>query len=225
MRFSRMSGIAGLGFAAVIVLANAIMAPAGLPAAGADMGEVTGFFRANGDIVGIGSAIAPAAWVLATVFGAGVVAVLWRSEGERGEAWSLVGFAGLVAQNAVFTGVVAIHLALAETATPGDHSTAALWASRDALFTLIGTFLSVVLVGLSIGGLRGGLIRRWHGGLGLLSAALLFGSATLTPLIIDRTGPLGLIGLVGWLMWVVWIIAYGVVLIRYDPPARAREAA
>jgi hypothetical protein len=225
MRFSRLSGIAALGFAAAIVLANAIVAPAGLPPTGADISEVTGFFAANGDVVGIGSAIAPAAWVMATMFGAGVVAALRQSERDRGEAWSLIGFGGLIAQNAVFTGVVAIHLALAETAAPGDRSAAAVWASRDALFTLIGTFLCVVLVSLSIGGLRGGLIRPWHGGLGLLSATLLFGSATLTPVIIDRPGPLGLIGLVGWLMWVVWIIAYGIVLIRYDPPARAGEPA
>ncbi|GGW77955.1 hypothetical protein [Streptomyces caelestis] len=79
------------------------------------------------------------------------------------------------------------------------------------------TFLALALVGLSVGGLRAGLIRPWHGRWGLVAAALLFGSAVLAPLVIDHTGPLGLLGLVGWLMWVVWIVVYGVVLMRRAP--------
>ncbi|SMD18856.1 hypothetical protein [Kibdelosporangium aridum] len=61
------------------------------------------------------------------------------------------------------------------------------------------------LVGLSMGGLWSGLIRRWRAVLGFSSAVLLFGSATLS---------VGLIGLFGWLLWVVWIGTYGVTLIR-----------
>lgn len=78
----------------------------------------------------------------------GAVAVLRRSERERGEAWALIG--------------------------------------------------------LPVGGLGAGLIRPWHGACGLLAAVLLFGSATLAPLVIDRTGPLELLGLAGWLLWVAW---------------------
>jgi hypothetical protein len=178
---------------------------------------VDGFFRAHGDLVGLGSALTPAAWVLATLFGAGAVRVLWRSERNRGEAWALLGFAGLVLQNAVFTGVVAIRLALASTAADGIGADTSLWALHDALFTLNGTFLAIALLGLSVGGLRGGLIRPWHGRWGLVAAALLFGSAVLAPLVIDHAGPLGLLGLAGWLMWVVWLVVYGVALIRRAP--------
>jgi len=69
------------------------------------------------------------------------------------------------------------------------------------------------MLGLSVAGLRAGLIRPWHGALGLFVAALQFTSALLTPLIIGG-GPLGLLGLAGWLMWVGWIATYGIVLIR-----------
>ena len=214
MAFPRIGGLAALGFAALIVAANLIAVPAGLPSTGAEAGDAAAFFRAHGTVVGISSALTPAAWVLATVFGAGAVAALRRPEHRRGEAWSLVGFAGLLAQNVTFAGVVAIRLALARTAAPDDQVTAALWALHDALFTLNGTFLALALAGLSIGGRRTGLIRPWHGALGLISAALLFGSATLAPAVIAQAGPLGLLGLAGWLLWVVWIAGYGVALIR-----------
>jgi hypothetical protein len=217
MDFARISGVAALGFALLIVAGNVVVVPAGLPRTGAGIGEVDGFFRAHGDLVGLGSALTPAAWVLATLFGAGAVRVLWRSERNRGEAWALLGFAGLVLQNAVFTGVVAIRLALASTAADGIGADTSLWALHDALFTLNGTFLAIALLGLSVGGLRGGLIRPWHGRWGLVAAALLFGSAVLAPLVIDHAGPLGLLGLAGWLMWVVWLVVYGVALIRRAP--------
>ncbi|MET9919270.1 hypothetical protein ABZZ04_19545 [Streptomyces sp. NPDC006435] len=71
-------------------------------------------------------------------------------------------------------------------------------------------------------GLRAGLIGPWHGALGLLAAALQFGSATLARWVVDSGGVLGLLGLAGWLMWVVWIVGYGVVLIRREPDASAR---
>ncbi|WP_180989560.1 hypothetical protein [Streptomyces cahuitamycinicus] len=58
-------------------------------------------------------------------------------------------------------------------------------------------------------------------GPGRVSAALLFGSAALTPVVIDRPGPLGLLGLTGWLMWVVWIGVYGIVLVRAEPGRRS----
>ncbi|MFI0862011.1 2-oxoglutarate/malate transporter [Streptomyces smyrnaeus] len=217
MSFPRLAGVAAFGFAFLIVMGNVVVAPAGLPRTGADIAEVTAFFGTEGDLVGVGTALTPAAWALATLFGAGAVAALRQSEGARGEAWSLVGFAGVVLQNAAFAGVIAIRLAIASTTSQDTSATLGLWALHDALFTLNGTFLALALVGLSIGGRRAGLIRPWHRTWGLLSATLLFTSATLAPLVIDHAGPLGLLGLFGWLMWVVWLAAYGTALIRHAP--------
>ncbi|MDC0668198.1 hypothetical protein [Nannocystis radixulma] len=205
-------GLAGLGFAALIVAGNLILIPAGLPRPGAAIGDVLAFFANSKGALGLASALTPFAWVLSALFGAGAVQVLWRSERDRGGAWALAGFAGVLLQNAAFTGVVALRLALA--ATPDSSAALGLWALHNALFTLNGTFLALALTGLSLGGLQAGLIPRWHCRLGLSSAALLFGSATLTPWIIDRPGPLGLLGLVGWLLWVVWIAVYSLTLAR-----------
>ncbi|WP_326770948.1 2-oxoglutarate/malate transporter (plasmid) [Streptomyces sp. NBC_01591] len=215
--FPRIGGIAALGFAAMITLSNVIMVPAGLPLTGTETGEVTEFFAAEGVAVGIGSALTPAAWILATLFGAGALVALRRSERDRGEAWSLLGLAGLVLQNVTFAGVVATRLALTSTAPRDPSATAALWALHDAVFTLNGTFLALALLGLSIGGLHTGLTRPWHAGLGLLAAVLQFSSATLAHWVIDNGGALGLLGLAGWLLWVVWIVVYGITLIRQPP--------
>ena len=205
--FLRVAGFAGIGFAAAIVLANVILVPSGLPATGAEIAEVVEFFEGHRNALAVASALMPAAWVLALVFGAGALSAVRRGEHE---GWALVGFAGIVLQNGAFAGVAAIRLALpgAEGAVP------ALWALHDALFTLNGVFLATALVGLSVSGLRAGLLARWHAWLGFVSAALLFGSATLAALVIDHAGPLGLLGLAGWLMWVVWLVAYGAALIR-----------
>lgn len=215
--FSRISGVAAIGFAVLIVLGNAFLVPVGMPLTGAETNEVIAFFTTGTGAVGIASALTPLTWVLATLFGAGAVSALWRSDRDRGEAWCLVGFAGLILQNGTFAGVVAVRLALASTAAHDSAVTAGIWALHDALFTLNGTFLVLALIGLSVSGLRAGLVRRWHGGLGLLSAVLLFGSATLVPLVIDHAGPLGLLGLVGWLMWVAWVVVYGITLARPAP--------
>nr|WP_042180763.1 hypothetical protein [Kibdelosporangium sp. MJ126-NF4]CEL14570.1 hypothetical protein [Kibdelosporangium sp. MJ126-NF4]CTQ88935.1 hypothetical protein [Kibdelosporangium sp. MJ126-NF4] len=206
--FTQVSGAAGLGFAILIVVGNAIVVPAGLPVPGTDFGEVSEFFTHHGTAVGLASALGPVTWLLATLFGAGAVAALWTS--ERG--WALAGFGGLLLQNGAFMLVIASRLASA-SATPDR----ALLAFHDALFTLNGTFLATAMIGLSMAGLRSGLTRRWHSTLGFVSAGLMLTSATLTPLVIDEEGPLGLIGLTGWVIWVIWIGTYGVTLIRLRP--------
>ncbi|UUU37869.1 2-oxoglutarate/malate transporter [Streptomyces sp. NBC_00162] len=222
--FSWIGGMAAIGFAAMITLSNAMMVPAGLPLTGAEIGKVTEFFAEEGTAVGIGSALAPAAWILATLFGAGALVALRRSERDRGEAWSLLGLAGLALQNVTFAGVIATRLALTSTAPHDPSATTALWALHDAVFTLNGTFLALALLGLSVGGLRTGVIRPWHGTLGLLAAALQFSSATLAHWAIGNGGALGLLGLAGWLLWVVWIVAYGITLIRHSPGTPVRRS-
>ncbi|KAA8877502.1 hypothetical protein F3087_44225 [Nocardia colli] len=215
--FPRIGGLAALGFAVAIVGANLILAPAGMPAVGADVEEADAFFTANSGPAGFASAFMPVAWICALVFGAAAVAVIWPRERTEGSAWSLVGFAGLLLQTATFVGVGAVRLALTATSDHTPAGTAGLWAFHNALFSLNGTFLTVALVGLSLGGIRTGLIRRWHASLGLVAAAGQFIAATITPMIIDHANPLASISLVSWLLWVVWIVTYGITFLRLQP--------
>ncbi len=213
MSFSRIGGLAAIGFAALILGTNLVLAPAGLPLLGDPIGEVTEFFDTDSDLVRGTSALTPLVWILATLFGASVVAALWPAERARGEAWSLVGFAGLIMQNIMFAGVTATRLAL--TSTTGDRSASVgIWAMNGGFFVLNGTFLALAMIGLSVGGVRGGLIRPWHAALGFTAAALQFSSAVFLPVAFDDPGAVNLLGLSGWLLWVVWLVGYGVTLIR-----------
>ncbi|WP_280492822.1 hypothetical protein [Nocardia asiatica] len=49
-------------------------------------------------------------WLCTTVFAAGMLSVTWRG-GEGQAAWALVGFAGVLMQNATFTVIEALSAA------------------------------------------------------------------------------------------------------------------
>ncbi|MFD4671286.1 hypothetical protein ACFWNN_16235 [Lentzea sp. NPDC058450] len=198
--FPRLAGVAGIAFAGAIVLANVVLVPAGLPATGAAPADVIAFFSGDGTALAVASALMPTAWVAAVVFGAGVVV-------RERNGWAVAGFAGLVLQNAAFTGVAALRLALPEA---GPAVAPAFWALHDALFTLNGVFLALALAGLTA---CTTVLPGWQTWLGYAAAALLFVSATLTPWVVAG-GPLTLLGLTGWLLWVVWLVAYGIALLR-----------
>ncbi|UGT54293.1 hypothetical protein [Nocardia asteroides] len=215
VRFQRLAGLAGIVFVLVIVGANLILVPAGLPTPGTDAATATAFFAEHRGLLGIAMAPTPLAWFCAVLFGAGVLRVLWSAERAAGTAWSVVGFAGLLLQNATFTVIVGIRYALGSSPDAG-----ALWALQDALLALNGTFLALALVGLTIAGRIGGLVARWHAALGFAAAALQFTAAVLAPVVIEAKSPLGLIGLTGWLLWAIWFAAYGIALLRTAPDGR-----
>ncbi|MEV6062640.1 hypothetical protein AB0L62_21790 [Nocardia asteroides] len=211
--FRRIAGLAGIGFALVIVGANLVLVPAGLPKPGTDPDQAVAFFQDNRDLVASALAPTPLAWFCAVLFGAGVLATLRSAERDTGTGWSLAGFAGLLLQNATFTVIVGLRYALATEA----GVVPALWVLQDALLALNGTFLALALVGFTYAGRLGGLLRPWHVWVGFLAAAPQFAAAVLTPWVIDGPGALGFVGLSGWLLWVVWFVAYGIALIRGAP--------
>lgn len=207
--FPRVAGVAAIVFAILIVAINLALVPAGMPNIGADPGAAARFFDTNSAATGLTAMALPTAWIAAILFAAGAATVL---PGAKTSGWMWTGFAGVILQNATFTAVIAIRIALAADAPAG------LWLLHDALFGLNGTFLAAALFGFSIAGRRAGLIRGWHATLGLAAAVLQFISASLTPLVMAEPEPLGSIGLIGWLMWVAWLIAYGTALLRTQIP-------
>jgi hypothetical protein len=216
--FPRIAGVAGLGFATVIVLANVPLQLAGMPLTATDPAATLAFVGSSAPMIRLSAAIAPLAWLLSTLFAVGVVAVLREPDRRRGEGWTVFGLAGVLLQNATFTLVVAGRLA---TVTAGsDTAVLGLWALQDAVFALNGTFLAMALIGLSLGGLRAGLIGRAQAGLGLIAALLQLASAMILPALIDVASRPGYLGLIGWLLWVAWLCWYGVVLLRRRRPVR-----
>ncbi len=217
---NRTAGVAAIVFAVAIVATNVVLVPAGLPKTGSTLAEVTAFLASGRGAVGTATALGPIAWVAAVLFAAGVVTAIRRRGAEHAMPWALAGFGGVLLQNATFTIVVALRLALASSGPDGAD---VLWPVHDALFTLNGTFLALALVGLTVAGRSAGLLQPWHAAIGLTGAALLFTSATIAARVVAHAGPLGLLGLAGWLLWVVWLVAYGVALIREDASSSASE--
>ncbi|WP_062998556.1 DUF4386 family protein [Nocardia jinanensis] len=213
--FTRYAGAAAIGFALLIVIANLILVPAGMPAPGSPPDRAVEFFTSATDLTGQVTIFLPAAWILATLFAGGALATVLRSARPETAGWAYSGFAGVLLQNLTFTGVVALRLAMSTTTDPEGITT--LWALHEALFGLNGTFLALAMLGLGTAGFRAGLLPRWQFPLGLVAAALQFTSDSLTPLIIDGGAALGPIGSTGWLLWVAWLLAYGYALIRRAP--------
>lgn len=202
--FSTLSGASAIGFAALIAGLNAILVPAGAPTPGAGIADAVDFYDSSPLMLWAGSFI-PLAWVFSTLFAAGVLS---RVGGAVSQPWALVGFGGVLAQNATFTIVIGIRLAVSRA---GEHEGAdLLWNLHEALFGLNGTFLSLALVGFSVAGRASGVIGRVHAGIGFVGAVLLFLSACLTPVVMSGNSAAGLFGLTGWLLWVGWLIVYGV---------------
>jgi hypothetical protein len=208
----RLGGAAGLAFIGLVGSANLILGAAGMPRTGASAVEVREFFATHADAVALSSSIATLVWVALPVFAAGIVARLRHSSEEGIESWPLLGLAAVLMQNTVFAGVVAVQVALA-TADLSDDSAWALWQVHNALFTLNGTSLALIMLGFSVAGLRGGLIRAWHARLGLTAAVVLALSSFTTPFHAELES-LGLLGLVGFVMWLVWVATYAVALLR-----------
>ena len=218
MSFSRLAGLAGMGFVAILIVANLLLTTAGLPtpSEAASRDEITTVFTAGAGSLRLASALLPLAWLLATIFAVGVCVCIGRDRRSRTDPWSLVGLAGVLMQSVVFTCVEATRLALI-SAAQHDSGVVGLWGLYTALFGFNQVFLATALLGLSMFGIRTGAIARWHAGTGLLAATLLFVSATTSPYGVGSVNPLALLGLAGWLLWLVWIVAYSVILIRRAP--------
>ena len=210
----RAGGLAGIGFGVVVLTANIILGSAGQPFAGAEKPEVLEFFATSETVVRLGSAVAPLAWVCLLVFAAGVAAAARSRSVARADGWALIGVGGAAMQNSLFAGVVACQLVLANASLSEDVAWG-VWELHNALFALNATSLAVIMLSLSVAGLRTGLIRRWHGTLGLVGAAAMTTAAMTSPWA-AHGGALGMIGFAGFVIWLVWIVTYGVRLVRAE---------
>ncbi len=208
----RVGGLAGLSFIAVVGSVNIILGASGMPRAGATRSEVQTYFADHGDTVALASSLATLVWLCLGLFGAGLVARLRAEAPDRVESWPLLGLGGVIMQNAFFGGVVGTQIVLGAAGLSED-SRWLVWQLHNALFTLNGTSLAIILLSFSVAGLRAGLIQRWHAVLGLTAAVILQVSSLSTPYHEDNEA-LGSIGLLGFILWLVWVAAYSVVLLR-----------
>lgn len=218
----RVGGLAGLSFIAVVGSVNIILGASGMPRSGATRSEVQAYFADHGDTVALACSLATLVWLCLGVFGAGLVARLRQEDPERVQSWPLLGLGGVIMQNALFSGVVATQILLGSDSL-SDDSRWLVWQLHNALFTLNGSSLAIILLAFSIAGIRAGIIQRWHATVGFVAAGVLALSSFTTPFHEDNEA-LGSIGLVGFVLWLVWVTTYSLVLLR-GPRASAETTA
>jgi hypothetical protein len=127
MSFTRLAGLGGIGFVLAAITINVIYVRAGLPLPGSrqSLDAVTNAFAETRDALKRPSLVGPAAWLFTMVFAAGLLSVLWRGGSGPG-AWALVGFAGVLMQNATFMRVEALRFGMVSAATHDRGSVAGL---------------------------------------------------------------------------------------------------
>ncbi|MET9285336.1 2-oxoglutarate/malate transporter [Nocardia beijingensis] len=215
MGFTVWAGLSGFGFVLLAVGINVVYVRGRLPLPVSPHGfdAVAESFAAVGEALKRPSVAAPAGWACVTIFAAGMLSVLWDG-GSRTQAWALVGFAGVLMQNATFTVVEALRFGMAEAATRNRDAFAGLWSLSNVLFGFNQVFLALALVGFTAAGSSTGFLPGWHTVLGYISAALLFASASISPYNATGTHKAAPIGFVGWLGWAAWIVASSIALLR-----------
>jgi hypothetical protein len=202
----------------VAIIINVISLRAGLPlpGSGQSLDTVTDAFAAKSHALKRPSVVGPATWLCTTVFAAGLLSALWRG-GSGPLAWALVGFAGVLMQNATFMCVEALRFGIAQASTHDRSSVAGLWGTSLVLFGFNQVFLVTALLGFTAAGASAGLIPGWQMWLGYGSCALLFLSSSASPYNVDGTNRIALVGLIGWLGWIGWIgwiVAYSIILLH-----------
>lgn len=208
------AGAGGLGFVLVGLVVNVIYVRARLPlpVAGKSLEPATDDFANVGDALKKPSIVVPAAWLFLTVFAAGLLSALWQPDTEQ-RMWALVGFGGVLMQNATFSVLEALRFGLAAAARRDRGSMAGLWSFSNVLFGFNQVFLAAALLGFTAAGTGAEFIPVWLTILGYVSAALLFTAAALSPYNAGGTSRFGPVGLVGWLGWITWIASHSVILI------------
>ncbi|WP_219467802.1 hypothetical protein [Nonomuraea rhizosphaerae] len=214
MEFIDLAGLGGIGFVLVGVVINAVYLRSGLPlpTSGKGLDATTDSFDGIANALKRPSVLVPVTWLGLTLFAAGLLSVLWRGSPDQG-AWALVGFAGVLLQNATFTCVEALRFGMATAARHGGGAMAGQWGMSNVLFGFNQVFLAMALLGFTVAGVSGGLVPVWQAWLGYVSAALLFLSSLAAPYNVEGGNRLGPAGLIGWLGWISWIVAYSVSLL------------
>ena len=135
--------------------------------------------------------------------------------------------AGVVMQNAIFSGVIATDAILAVRATElaaQPQFTQLLWDLNHAAFALDPASLTVALGGFALAVLTSRTAPRWLAGLGLAGAAMLvLGAIQVVPVL--EGSPTSLIAFAGFFVWIGFIVATSVVMVRPAPHLEATPAA
>ncbi|MGP3930122.1 hypothetical protein [Nonomuraea sp. KM88] len=215
MGFTTLAGLGGMTFVLMLAVLNYMYVRVGVlfPTSDKDLDAVTDSFARLGSAFKRMSVIVPVAWVSTTIFAAGLLSTLWRG-GTGTTAWALVGFAGVLMQNAVFMCAEALRFGMVAAARHGRTAMGGLWGLSNVLVGFNQVFLALAILGFTTAGVGAGVIATWHAWLGYISAAVLFIAASASPYNVDGGNRLWQAGLIGAFGWGIWIATWSVTLLR-----------
>ena len=208
----RMSGIAGLLFVTLSLIASAVSVQP--PANVRDGAVLVDWFTENGARFRLGYVLAALAFLpFYFPFFAGLCEKLREAEAAPA-IWSRVAWAGAIMSPVVgvTAGAFNVGPALVQEGLSREVAAFASAAGFYAYPVVSGAMNSIVMLGAAVVILRTGILWRWLGWSGAaIGIAAIAGSAALVEN--DPGGPLATISVVSWLAYFVWIAAASVALI------------
>lgn len=214
MAITTLAAMSGVGFVLMLIILNFAYIRVGLPAptSGQSMETIAGSLAAIGGRLQRLSVVVPFAWVFTTVFATGLLSTLWRGNMET-DAWALVGFAGVLMQNVVFTAAEALRFGMTSAAAHDRGSVVGLWRLTDVLICFNQVFLAMAILGFTVAGTSLGFIPAWHTWLGYLTAGLMIVFSSLTPYTVGGASRFALAGLIAAFGWGAWIVSCSIALL------------
>ncbi|TDD11691.1 hypothetical protein E1292_04010 [Nonomuraea deserti] len=214
MAITTLAAMSGVGFVLMLIILNCAYIRVGLPAptSGQSMETIAGSLAAIGGRLQRLSVVVPFAWVFTTVFATGLLSTLWRGNMET-DAWALVGFAGVLMQNVVFTAAEALRFGMTSAAAHDRGSVVGLWRLTDVLICFNQVFLAMAILGFTVAGTSLGFIPAWHTWLGYLTAGLMIVFSSLTPYTVGGASRFALAGLIAAFGWGAWIVSCSIALL------------
>jgi hypothetical protein len=206
------TGLAGLVFAAILVVDQALAA--GQPAFDAPASKVARHLRDHRtSVVALVALLAVSAPAL-FAFASGVHERL-RSSGA-GRTWGLVGMLGIALLGGLFLGsnVFLVVLVVEAPRLAGEPGlTRVLWELHGAAFGLNMIAIGIALLGLSVGSALAGVMPRWTGVAGAVGAVALLVCASGTVAVVEGSA-LFAVGGAGFAVWLLWLIGTSIRLVR-----------
>jgi hypothetical protein len=201
-------GIAGLGFAAGVILQNGVLM-AGSPLPGAPLDEVARFYSDPGGrvMIATGWVAINAAFILTFLS----VITSRLQESADSAVWGRVAYAGGISLLTIFAIGASMQAVLVTRISELETNQAILgllWAMHSGSFAMSMVALGVTLLALSIGALATPFV-------GMLGGVLLLSGGAFAFNVIDG-GPALFMGFAGFGMWVVWLITASIRMLRTE---------
>jgi hypothetical protein len=212
---AKIGGIAGLGFAAGVIVQNAVLL-AGSPLPGANLEDVVRFYTDSSARITIANG-----WVaINAAFLLTFVSVISNrlAQEPASAIWGRIAYAAGIALFAVFATATFLQIVLVNrmSSLEGERAVLGLlWDLHSAAFTMSVIALGVLLLSLSIGALATPVVPRWTAGLGVAGGVLALTAGMFSFNMIDG-GPALFLGFAGFGAWVVWLITASIRLLRAE---------